>query len=381
MSDKILISGNEAISLGAIAGGMKLYIAYPMTPSTGILHFLAKNALKAKISVRHAEDEIGVINMAIGAAFNGVRTMIGTSGGGFSLMTEGLGLAGITETPLVIVLGMRPGPASGMPTWTGQGDLLFAINASQDEFPRIVLTPGDPQEAFESAKLAQNLAEKYQLPIIILIDTYLAESYFTVAKFPQFHDNLRYHQAKISSSGNQTPFPRYQITHSGISPRTFPGQIGGVHLANSYEHDEQGFSTETSAARTKQVDKRRQKITSLMQDQLIVKPALFGPNHAAATLISWGSNKGILQTVINQTKNINFIHFPWVWPFPKQEFMNLIKSAQQLITVENNSTAQLNRLITQETGIKINNHILKYDGRPFTPDEIMQKLASKKYDL
>ena len=168
LKDKIIICGNEALALGAVAGGMKFYCAYPMPPSTPILHYLAANAQKLNIVVNHAEDEIGVINMAIGAGFGGVRSMVGTSGGGFSLMVEGLGLAGMTETPLVIILAMRPGPASGMPTWSGQGDLLFAINASQDEFPRIVLAPGDPAEAFDLAANAQNLTEKYQLPVIIL---------------------------------------------------------------------------------------------------------------------------------------------------------------------------------------------------------------------
>ncbi|MFC1627464.1 2-oxoacid:acceptor oxidoreductase subunit alpha [Patescibacteria group bacterium] len=369
--EQLFLTGNEAIALGAIAGGMKLYLAYPMTPATGILHSLAAKAKTANIAVRQAEDEIGVINMAIGAGFNGVRSMVATSGGGFSLMTEGLGLAGVTETPVVIVNSMRPGPASGMPTWSSQGDLLYMINGSQDEFPRIVMTPADPEEAFDLSKKAQNLAEKYQLPVIILVDKFLSASYFTVKKFPATHQNQRYGFADTSKLDNETPFARYKDTDTGVSPRTIPGQSGGVHLCNSYEHDELGYATEESEERTKQVDKRAKKVSQILSDPDFTTPILFGPASAENTLISWGSNKGVILQALKTLKNTNLIHFPIVWPFPKTKFLELTKTTKNLIIVECNHDAQLAKLIRQETGMEIKNKLLKYDGRPFFPQEII----------
>jgi len=375
IKNKIFITGNQAISYGAIAGGMKLFIAYPMTPATSILHTLAAKAKQANIAVRHAEDEIGTINMAIGAGFAGVRSMVATSGGGFSLMTEGLGLSGITETPLVIVNAMRPGPASGMPTWSSQGDLLYAIHASQDEFPRIIITPGDPQECFQLSKLAQNLAEKYQLPVIILTDKYLGESYFTINKPELKHQNQRFGFADTKNLNNEKPFKRYLDTNTGISPRTIPGQSGGVHLANSYEHDKLGYATEEKEERVKQVNKRTKKTAQILKDPDFISPILYGPETADQTIISWGSNKSVILEALKQLKNTNFIHFPIVWPFPADKFLQLTKSAKKLFTLECNSTGQLNQLIRQQTGLKIDNQILKYDGRPFFPYEIIKELS------
>jgi len=375
--DSLFLTGNQALSLGAIAGGMKIYLAYPMTPATSILHFMAKHQKTANITVRHAEDEIGVINMALGSSFAGARSMVATSGGGFSLMNEGLGLSGVSETPLVIVNVMRPGPASGMPTWSGQGDLLFVINASQDEFPRIVLTPGDPQEAFQLSKLAQNLAEKYQLPVIILSDKYLAESYFTVKKFTAQHTNQRYGLVDKSSLTQDKPFPRYQNTDSGVSPRTLPGQANGVHLCNSYDHDQLGYATEEIDQRNKQVEKRNKKISFILKDADFPQPQLFGSPTAKHTLVSWGSNKGVILQALKQLPDVNFIHFPCVWPFPLEKFNQLTKSAKNLITLECNSTSQLSLLIRQQTSINITNHLLKYDGRPFYPSEIVNYFKSK----
>ncbi len=371
--DQIFLTGNEAIVLGAIAGGMKFYTAYPMTPATAILHILAKHQKEYNYVVRHSEDEIGVVNMAIGASFAGVRSMTATSGGGFSLMTEALGLSGITEIPLTLVLATRPGPASGMPTWSSQGDLLFAINASQDEFPRIVFTPGDPQESFEAGRLAQNLAEKYQIPVIIMTDKYLGESYFSTDKFKTKFKNKRF--GLTTPQPSEEPFKRYQDTDTGVSLRTLPGQPGGVHLANSYEHDELGYATEESDQRIKQVDKRAKKLPLILVDQDFPKPQLYGPQKAKTTLVSWGSNKQVILTALNQLKDTNFIHFPVCWPFPASEFKNLTKNSAKLVTLECNSTGQLAKLIRQETGIKVQKQILKYDGRPFFPSEILKELA------
>lgn len=371
--DKIMFCGNEALALGAVAGGMKFYCAYPMTPSTPILHYLAANAQKLNIVVNHAEDEIGVINMAIGAGFGGVRSMVATSGGGFSLMVEGVGLAGGTETPLVIILGMRPGPASGMPTWSGQGDLLFAINAAQDEFPRIVLAPGDPEEAFDLAAKAQNLAEKYQLPVIILSDKNIGEGYYTSQRPQALHTNQRYSLAPKSAESDQ-PFPRYQVTESGISPRPLPGQPGGIHLANSYEHDELGYATEISAERVKQMNKRLKKLETILGSGDLITPSVFGPKTAKTTIVSWGSNKGAIVDALKDLPDTNYLHFSWMWPFPQEQFKALISHNPKLVAVEGNATGQLVRLIREQTGVEIKNKVLKYDGRQFYPEEIIEAL-------
>ena len=368
--DKIMVCGNEALALGAVAGGMKFYCAYPMTPSTPILHYLAAHAQALKIVVNHAEDEIGVINMAIGAGFGGVRPMVATSGGGFSLMVEGLGLAGVTETPLVIILGMRPGPASGMPTWSGQGDLLFAINAAQDEFSRIVLAPGSPEEAFSLAALAQNLAEKYQLPVIILSDKNLGEGYYTTQRPANKYANQRYSLAENLPASDQ-PFARYQVTDSGISPRSLPGQPGGVHLANSYEHNPLGYATEIAEERVAQMDKRLKKLKTIMSSSDMIGPKVFGPALAKISLVSWGSNLGAILDALPQLPDVNLIHFSWLWPFPEAQFRALIAHQPRLVTVEGNATAQLAKLISQQTGIMITDKILKYDGRQFYPEEII----------
>lgn len=339
LTNQELINGNEAVALGAVSGGLQFFSAYPMTPVTGILHFLADKAKKYHLKIHHAEDEIGVINMAIGASYAGTRSMVATSGGGFCLMTEGLGLSGVSQTPLVVVLGMRPGPSTGMPTWSGQGDLLFAINASQDEFPRIVLTPGDPQEAFTLTAKALDLAEKYRLPVIVLTDKNLGESYYTVPKF-----NLN------------------------VQVKRYPHPLG---LANSYEHDDDGFSTENSQMRIKQVNRRLEKTAKILASKEVLEPILYGPKTAPTTILSWGSNKGVILEALKKLPQTNFIHFPWVWPFPKTAFLDLIKSQQKLICLEANSQAQLAKLISQETGIIIKDKLLKYDGRPFYPEEII----------
>ncbi len=372
---QLVISGNEALGLGAVAGGMKYYSAYPMTPMSTLLHYLAANQEKMKIVVHHAEDEIGVINMAIGASFAGARSMVATSGGGFSLMVEGLGLAGVSETPIVVVLGMRPGPASGMPTWSGQGDLLFAINASQDEFPRIVLTPGDPAQCFEAGKLAQNLAEKYQLPVIILTDKNLGESFYTVNEFPLKHDNNRYALVETKSRDNNEPFARYTITGDGVSPRPLPGQVGGINLTNSYEHDQLGYATEEASVRSDQAQKRLLKLKTITNSPDLVKPTVYGPAQAKTTLLAWGSTLGPILEVLPQLKDTNLIHFSWIWPFPQEAFLELIKNKPTLVTVENNATGQLAKLIRQETGVEVNQHINQWDGRPFYADALPQLLT------
>jgi 2-oxoglutarate/2-oxoacid ferredoxin oxidoreductase subunit alpha len=373
----LTMTGNEAISMGAIAGGLQLYTAYPMTPSSSVLHVLAAKAKKADIVVKHAEDEIGVINMALGASFAGVRSMVGTSGGGFCYMSEALGLSGVAELPLVVIESMRPGPALGMPTWTAQGDLQFIITASQDEFPRFVFTPSDSQEAFELTRLAMDLSEKYQTLAVVVADKLLSESRYTMDLESTQFNNSRHGFDDNPGLAEVGFYPRYQDSEGnkdGISKRTVPGQANGYYLANSYEHDKYGFATEEGWVRVEQVDKRAKKFEAMKAE---IIPQYFEDNGGEMTLISFGSTKGAVvaaRELLEQQHNIkvNILNLSWIWPFPINQVMEVINKGIPFAVIEGNSTGQLAKIITMETGIKVENKFLKYDGRPFYPYEIVE---------
>ncbi|MFQ6055430.1 MAG: 2-oxoacid:acceptor oxidoreductase subunit alpha [Methanosarcinales archaeon] len=370
---RMVITGAEAISMGAIKAGCKFYAAYPMTPASPILHFMAANERRFNLVVKHSEDEISAIIMAIGAAFAGVRAMTATSGGGFSLMVEGLGLAAMTETPLVVVEGQRPGPSTGMPTWTEQGDLKFLLNASQGDFPRVLIAPGDVEECFYETINAFNIAEKYQMPVIILIDKYLSESHMTTEFFDV--SGIKIDRGKLLSDEELEKlekFNRYEITEDGISPRTIPSQKGGISKVNSDEHDEFGFSSDDPEIRIKMMDKRFRKLDGVKKE--IKEPKLYGKEDAEITIIGWGSTKGPILEAMKLLENdgieTNFLHLVYINPFPTNKVSKIIEKAKKTFIVENNKTAQMAGLIRQHTGIEINNKILKYNGRPFFPNEI-----------
>lgn len=377
---KMVISGNEVIGLGAIAAGCKFYCAYPMTPTSNLLSFMAQKAEKADFVVKHAEDEISVINMVLGASFAGVRSMVGTAGGGFSLMVEGLGLAGITETPLVIVMGQRPGPATGMPTWTGQGDLQFLIHASQDEFLRIILAPGDVSEAYALTAEAFNLADIYQVPVFILCDKYLCEGHQSML-IPNPKEIIIDRGKLIKdNTNNLNNYKRYQIIPDGISPRLIPGIKGGFFTANSYEHEEDGLSTEDAVQRTNQVNKRNQKMTTFQK--VIPVPKVYGGDTADITIIAWGSTKGpVLQALSDidykiKGKTVNFLHLNYVWPLNIKALQEILGKARKKIIIEGNSYGQMEQLLREQLGISMDDRFLKYDGRPFYPEEIIIKLEN-----
>lgn len=375
-STQMIIAGNEAVGLAAITAGCKFFVAYPMTPSSSLMHFMAEHGQKNGVVVKHAEDEISVINMAIGASYAGVRSMLGTAGGGFSLMVEGLGLAGITEIPLVLMVGQRPGPATGMPTWTSQSDLHFIINASQDEFPRIVLAPGDVEEAFYLTFEAFNLADYYQTPVFILTDKYIGESHESVNLFNL--DNLTVNRGKLLSfeeGDKQEGYLRYKITDDGIPTRALPGMKKAVFTANSYEHDEYGWSTESASDRINQVMRRNKKLE--IYKKTIPEQKIYGDSDADLTLIAWGSTKGpVLQALHeeNYKKRVNFLHLTHVWPLPVLQIEAILKKAQKTLIIEGNSTAQMASLIRQETGITFDHKLLRFDGRPFYPEDIITKV-------
>lgn len=367
----MILSGNEAAALGAISGGMQFAAIYPMSPISNILHVLAANQEKFGYIYKQPEDEISAINMAIGASFAGVRSMTATSGGGFCLMTESYGLAGIIETPLVIVEGMRGGPATGLPTWSGQGDLQMVLHSHQDEFPRIVLTPGDVKETYELTAKAFDLADKYQTTVVVLIDKNICENERTVL-FPDVSE-INIDRGKITKEKVED-FKRYQFEEDGVSVRSIPG-VGNFFIANSDEHDEYGYSSEEIENRNKMMRKRMQKLETCAQNDM-PDPVVFGPEDADITVVSWGSNKGSVLEALKSFSNVNFVYFSWINPFPTKFVSEFLSKAKHIVDIECNYTGQLADIIREKTGIEIRDRFLKIDGRVIYPKEIVEKLSS-----
>ncbi len=362
-----LISGNEALALGAAAAGCRFIAAYPMTPSTGIITFLAKHSERLKIFAEQAEDEIAAINMAIGAGYAGVRAMTASSGGGFALMVEGISLAGMTETPVVVVLAQRPAPATGLPTRTEQGDLLFAINAGHGEFPKLVFAPSDPKDAFHKIIRAFNLAEKYQIPAIILTDQHLADSYFTIEDFDL--DKV-VNKSYLADPDEMNNYQRYQLNETGISPILYPGQSHHLVCCDSDEHDEYGHITEDLKLRERMVEKRLKKSELLKRE--IAAPEEKSIYDAKDVFVSWGSSRNAVFEAVERLREsgarVGAIHFTELWPLPEYEF----PQDKNYWTVESNATGQLGRLLRGEYGIAITRRITRYDGLPLDHEYIME---------
>ena len=383
--EKLVMTGNDAFSLGSVIADARVYVAYPMTPSSTVLTDLAAWQEKTGMVARHAEDEISVINTAIGSSFAGVRSAVGTSGGGFALMVESISFAGITEIPLVVFIAQRPGPATGMPTWTEQGDLLFSIFSGHGEFPKIVLAPGDNEEMIELTAKAYNLADVYQMPVIVMSDMYLSESHKSVSKkfIDEFVETYKINRGKLidkkSEANLKSKYLRYKITDDGISPRLVPGTPGHFYQANSYEHVEDGHTTEEANPRIDQVDKRARKWkTYLNQD--FVMPKVYGNlEKSEAVFVSWGSTKGIVLQAqkLLKTKGIDsaFIHFNHLYPFDKEKVTALFsRQNKKYILLENNSWGQFGKLLAMETGVEIKEKILRYDGRSITAEEVVARI-------
>jgi 2-oxoglutarate ferredoxin oxidoreductase subunit alpha len=378
---RMLIAGNEAAGLGALAAGVQFLSAYPMTPSTGVLNYAASHAGEFGVVVEQAEDEIAALNMALGASFTGVRSMVTTAGGGFSLMVEALGLAGITETPVVIFLAQRPGPATGLPTMTEQGDLLFALHAAQGEFPRCILAPGTPDDCFYMMAEAFNIAEKYQIPVFVMSDQYLADSLFTCKRFDTSKITVERHllsdQELRTKHGD---YKRYKFTPGGISPRALPGQEGILVCADSDEHDEFGRIDESQENRIRMTDKRMKKLELVATE--MKPPKIYGPQDAKLTLIGWGSTYGPLaeavDILIKEGHSANLVHFNYIYPMPAESIQKALARSKKKICVENNYTGQLARLLLTEAGIEVTDKVLRYDGLPFTPLSIIEALREKE---
>jgi len=378
-SPKMLIQGNDAIGLGAIASGVKFYSAYPMTPSTGIMNYIASKSAEYGIIVEQAEDEIAAINMALGASFAGVRAMTGTSGGGFALMVEGLSLAGMTETPIVIVLAQRPAPATGLPTRTEQGDLQFALYTAHGEFPRVIFAPGNPEQAFYLTNKAFDLAEKYQIPAIIITDQYLADSQWTINKLHL--DRIKYTDYRLRGDEfkNLSEYKRHAFTDTGVTPLGVPGDSQHLVVTDSDEHDEEGHIIEDAETRIKMLDKRLfKKIPRIRQE--IEPPILYGDARPEIVIAGWGSTYGVMKEAVDVLSNrsIAMLHFSEIYPFPlieKFNFLNILNNAKLTVCIENNATGQFARLIKAETGFAfLNKGIRKYDGRPFIVDDLVKEL-------
>jgi len=371
--DYLLINGSEAVGLGAVRAGLKFAAIYPMTPINALISFLADHAKSLGIVYKQPEDEIAGINMAIGAALCGVRSMVATSGGGFALMVEGLSLAGMIEVPLVIDMGMRVGPATGMPTWTEQGELGFIIHAGHGEFARIVLAPGDAIEAYELTIKAFNLADQFHVPVFVLTDKYLNESQWCVEAF-RLKGEVIIDRGKImpgQKEASTTSFKRYDLTAvDGVSARSFPGMNGGQYIANSYEHDETGLVSEDSGNREAMVKRRLQKLEAIGKS--IMPPAIYGNTTSQTIVVTWGSTLGPVLEALGDTARI--VHFPWLYPFPTDATKELLTGATRVIDIEQNATGQLALLIRAETGIEIVEKLLKYDGRPWLPEEIIGRI-------
>ena len=369
----MVLNGNEAAALGAISAGMQFVAIYPMSPINNILHVLAANQEKFGYILKQPEDEISAINMAIGASYAGVRSMTATSGGGFSLMTEAYGLAGITETPIVIFDGMRGGPATGLPTWSGQGDLQMALHSHQDEFPRIVLAPGDVAETYELTIEAFNLADKYQTPVVVLLDKNICENDKTLL-FPDTAkvkiDRGKFVKKKIDD------YLRYKYEDDGVSVRSILG-VGNFFIANSDEHNEEGYSTEEVEDRNKMMEKRMKKLLTCAENDM-PNPEVFGPPDADITIVSWSSNKGSILEALKNFSNVNYVHVTWMNPFPVKFLTDALSKAKHIVDIECNYTGQLANLIREKTGIEIEDRYLKFDGRIIYPEEIIEKLNSIK---
>jgi 2-oxoglutarate ferredoxin oxidoreductase subunit alpha len=379
-SKRMFLHGNEALALGAMVGGCKFISGYPMTPATPILEYLADKGRDYNVAAVHVEDEIAAINMSIGAAYAGVRAMVATSGGGFCLMVEGLALAGITETPIVVVLGQRPGPATGMPTRTEQGELWFALHAGHGEFPRAILAPATAEEAFHAIIKAFNLAEKYQTPVIILTDHHLATSYATVERFDL--KRVKIDRGEILSDEEASTlidYKRHLVTDSGVSPRALPGLGKVLVVTDSDEHDEAGHMIEDGETRNQQNLKRLRKQNGLKAE--ISSPRFQESPNAEFTLIGWGSTYGAIKEAADLLKKdnlpVNILHISEIWPFPVEAVASVLKNGAKSIVIESNATAQMAQLIRRETGYNVDGTILKSDGRPFSPQEIVDRMKKE----
>jgi 2-oxoglutarate ferredoxin oxidoreductase subunit alpha len=368
VKDHILLTGGDAVGLGAIAGGCNFVSSYPMSPSTPVLVFLAKNSRDFGIIAEQAEDEIAAMNMAIGAWYAGARAMVTTSGGGFALMVEGLSLAGMLEMPIVVHLAQRPGPATGLPTRTEQADIELALYAGHGEFPRILLAPGTIEQAFYLTACAFNLADKYQVPVFVMTDQYFIDSYYNTVSFDLSGVKCEKYIAKTAAD-----YKRYELTENGISPRGIPGFGQGLVCVDSDEHDAEGHITEDLQLRTRMVDKRLRKLESAKAE--IVEPELYPNRKYDNLVVCWGSTYHIVKETLAvlDRKDTSLLHYSQVYPLHPRT-ADYLSKAKRVVVVEGNATGQFAKLIKLHAGIDVKNRILKYSGLSFAVEEVAEAL-------
>ena len=380
MQDKPLAvtTGNDMMAMGGAAAGVKFYCAYPMSPSTGVLHWMAANARDLGIMVRQVEDEIGVANMAIGAAHGGTRAMCATSGGGFALMTEAIGSAGMMEIPVVIINVQRGGPSTGLPTKTEQGDLWQLLGASQGDFPKIIVAPTSIVDGFAVIPELFNLVDKYQCPGMVLSDLTLSMGYTNIdPALIEWDQEIDRGEIITEDNGSDENYQRFKITESGISPRALPGTRGHVHVVATDDHDEDGvlISDEFTNPHKRRdiMEKRQRKMDGIMAD--LPAPTLTGPEDADITLVGWGSTDSLLDEAASLLRaegySANHIHFRWLYPLDEEKVNAVLSKCKRGIIVEGNYTGQFARFLRGETGFNAEGHIRKYDGEPFMPHHIV----------
>lgn len=371
-------AGNDALAMGAAAAGVKFYAAYPMSPSTGVLHWMAQNARDLGIMVRQVEDEISVANMAIGAAHTGTRSMCATSGGGFALMTEAIGAAGMMEIPVVFIDVQRGGPSTGLPTKTEQGDLWQALGASQGDFEKFIVAPIDALDAFNTIPELFNLVDKYQCPGMVLSDLLISEGRYSFDPDEVDMQPTIDRGALITEPAESNGYKRYENTESGISPRAMAGLEGFVHVVATDEHDEDSILISDEFTdphkRRKMVEKRHRKMSTVLDD--IAPPELEGPEDADVTLVGWGSTYGVIHEAVELLRqrgiSANHLSIKWIIPFHGETVSDIVNSAKKTLVVENNHSGQFYRYMRSETGLSVDGHIRKYDGEPFAPLHIVE---------
>ncbi len=371
---RMVLDGNQAIALGALAAGVRFCAFYPMTPATGVALNLSAAARDMGLVVEQAEDEIAAVNMALGASYAGAPAIVPTSGGGFALMTEGISLAGMTETPLVLVLGQRPGPATGLPTRTEQGDLNLALYAGHGEFPRAILTPGSVEECFRLTHAAVDMAERSQGPVIVMTDQYLADTNQAVPLFDL--DMLAEPLRPGRTCDDPHAYQRYAFTEDGVSPRLVPGTGEHLVVLDSDEHTEDGHLTEDLSIRTRMVDKRLAKERKLQESAQA--PTYIGDEQSDLLLICWGSTLGpadeAAEILRKEGRNVGLLHFRQVWPLRSEQFLERLRQARETVCIEGNATGQFAGLLRKEVGFSVSRSILRYDGLPFTAADILREL-------
>ncbi|QQS15391.1 MAG: 2-oxoacid:acceptor oxidoreductase subunit alpha [Candidatus Moraniibacteriota bacterium] len=371
VKEEVILDGTEAIALGAIAGGCSFIASYPMSPSTGVLQFLAKESAAFGIAVEQAEDEIAAINMGLGASYAGARAMVTTSGGGFALMCEGVSLSGMMELPIVIHIAQRPGPATGLPTRTEQGDLELALYSGHGEFPRAIFAPGTHEEAFEMMRQAFHMAEKWQSPIFFLSDQYFLDTVATVSQ-----DAFTFSSETREIVETSKEYERYVLTESGVSPRGIPGWGAGIVVVDSDEHTEDGHLTERLDMRVLMMDKRLKKLEGMIAD--VLSPVLTGNKDAETMLVGWGSTFGAIAEALEKSgrTDIAHLHFRQVYPLPAN-VKELFKNVKNIVVIENNYSGQFASLL-EKHGLPVSERMVKYDGEPFSVEEIAEKIKNQE---